>query len=278
MSDKRDSIMNDEDDLQKNLKKRQVAAVRNKAYIFALALFIFVFWPTFLSPIEEVRWEEAFSIKIMDPINSMFRWRWEESWILYEIEQLDEKIQDLENKIMTVEIEKKVIAQLTDEQKQNTIINCLNLDICDDISEDLMKKLDFLRIFIIVNQLEGEKMQFDQKVLLRNLNEYMLRSSSWYEYWKIESIDFSEPEILDESLNLHTLDLDVWIFFPEKAWLISFLENIENKIFVDLPIMYVIEEMNYNIPEYKLEQQVKLVVKIYYFEWLETPEDDQSAE
>lgn len=271
MSDKKKNIWA-EDELQMEMKKKQVASVRNKVYIFCFWVIIFMFRPTFLSPIENVRGEEAFSIKILDPINSMFHGRWE-WWILSEIEALDIEIEELKKTIETINIEKEVVSHLLNEKKQNTILNCLNYELCDDIAQPLLDQLDFLRIFIIIGQLNSEKMQFDQRVLLRNLNEYMLRSSSWYQYWNILNLQFWETEVVDKELKLHALPITLTVNFDQKDWVINFLNNIENKVYEEIPVMYVIEQMSYNIPKYKEWQEIRFSLIAYYFEWLTAWED-----
>jgi len=283
MSDKRNSIQWD-DDLQAQLKKRQIAVVRNKTYVFFLAVFLFFVWPMIWSTVNKVRGEWAFGFKILSPIHSLFHARGPDDWwLLWNIEDLEKEIKQYEEDLAIVEIEKRVVEQLLDEKKQNTILNCLNIDFCDDISEELLAQIDFLRIFIIVNQLEWEKMKFDQKLLLRNLNEYMLRSSQWLEYWTINSVKFWDPEeVVQEEvakdLKLRSVEIDLGILFPTKSWLINFLDNVENKAFLDLPVMYVIEGMNYDIPDYKSSQEVTMTLKAFYFEWLIQEEDVVSAE
>jgi hypothetical protein len=67
-----------------------------------------------------------------------------------------------------------VIENLSDQEKQNTLINCLNGESCANIDEALFRRIDFLRIFIMINELISEKMNFNQKEILRNIYEFML--------------------------------------------------------------------------------------------------------
>lgn len=265
----------DEDDIiASEIKKKQIASLRNKVYIFFLALFLFMFWPTFLKPIENVRWKEAFKITIKNPIQWIHtnRGEW---WLLNDIEKKEEEIAKVEEQISKTTIEKEVIQHLIDEKKQNAIINCLNYDICTWMSDALIKELDFLRIFLIVWGLSDDKMAFNQKEILRNMNEYMLTSPQWEVYGSIESINFWSVREVSKAYKLQSLEISMNIEFTNKESLYEFLDNMENKIYMEVPVMYVIDSMNYDIVNYEETQSVWVKVSAYFFTWeIEQIEDD----
>jgi hypothetical protein len=62
--------------------------------------------------------------------------------------------------------------------------------------------------------------------------------------------------------------------FDHKRNLISFLENLEDKVFKELPVLYVISNINYDIVNYTERQAVNIVTKIYYFDG-QPPEEDE---
>jgi predicted house-cleaning noncanonical NTP pyrophosphatase (MazG superfamily) len=62
-------------------------------------------------------------------------------------------IKDTGIEIESVKVEKKVVSLLSEQEKQNTLINCLNNEVCEVIDERLMDNIKFLRIFMMMNYL-----------------------------------------------------------------------------------------------------------------------------
>jgi hypothetical protein len=58
-------------------------------------------------------------------------------------------------------------------EKQNTILNCVNWQKCEGIEVGLLDRLDLLRSFLMIDSLTTEKLNFDQKFVLRNINEFL---------------------------------------------------------------------------------------------------------
>ena len=254
----------DEDELlQQTMRRRHVAAVRNKVYVFILGVVLFMFWPMFLTPIEEVRGEWAFKVSLTD-LSSMFNGRGE-WWILSEIEELEATQEEVLEEIEQVETEIKVIENLNQVEKQNTLIKCLNNDDCESIEPELLRRLDFLRIFIMIEELISEKMNFDQKEILRNIYEFLLTNNQWERLWTLQSINFGSIWVEDEELWLVSLPISLSVTFQWKQPLLTFLNNVENVVFIETPIMYVIESMNYNIVEYTEQQDVNISLTTYFF-------------
>ncbi len=271
MSDKRNDIWSEDDIIQQQQRKREVASLRNKVYIFFLWLFLFIFWPTFLGTVEDLRWTDSFSLSITDPINSLLHERWE-WWILNNIEELDERIIWLIDEIEVVKIQQEVIENLVDQEKQNTIINCLNFDICDDINEWLFQAMNFLRIFIVLWNLQWGKFGIDQQLILRNLYEFIV--DNW-RLWEITFIRFGNAGSVSSDLQLFKLPISITLSFEDntKENLLAILDNIENKIFMSSRVMYVINSMNYNIHQYNQPQTISLELFAYYFVWWEDQDD-----
>jgi len=272
-----DEFLTEEDRILRKVRKKQVAILRNKVYIFFLALWLFMAWPTFLQPIEKVRWEWAFKLFSLNPIEGMHRNRWE-WWLLQNIEDKNIEIEEKEIEIQKTEIEKEVVKHLVDEKKQNKIINCLNFDICWNMSDELKDELDFLRIFLMVWRLNDEKMDFDQKKILRNLSEYMLTSPQWNVYWDVVKINFWWVAEVSSEYKLQNLPIGMNIEFENKEWLFEFLGNMENKIYLD-SVMYVIDSMNYDVVNYDEPQIVWIKANAYFFTWeIEQITDDLTSE
>jgi hypothetical protein len=69
-----------------------------------------------------------------------------------------------------------------------------------------------------------------------------------------------------------TLNLDV----PSKAVLLELLERIENHVSFDYPILYAINEMNYNIIEYGIAQRITISLSAYYYKDTSPVEEEVS--
>lgn len=261
-----ENFLTEEEIIETEMRKRQIASLRNKVYIFFLALFLFMFWPTFLTPIEKIRGEDAFKIFTANPVESMFHRRGE-GWLLSNIEKVEEDIEAEELEIQKTQIEKEVVKHLSNATKQQTLINCLNYDVCSNISEALIKELDFLRVFLTIWWLSAEKMTFNQKDVLRSMNEYMLMSPTGELYWNLNSINFAWVNTVNDTFKLNRLRVSMNIEFSNVDSLYEFLDNVENKVFTELPMMYVIERMTYDIQNYDQPQIIWVDVSLYYFTW-----------
>lgn len=265
MSDRKERYdQANEDAAQTLMRKNQVVTVRYKVYLFFLGIFLFVFWPVLTTAVEEVRWEWAFSFSISDPL-SLFSERWE-WWLMGELDDTNTLIEETQSEIDSVQVEKKVVALLSEQEKQNTLINCLNNDVCESIDERLMDNIKFLRVFMMMNYLWWEKMSFDQKTILRSIYEFLNMESWWRSNWTLQWITFSEPKIINEEYKIKVLSITMSMEFDHKRNLISFLDNTEDKVFVALPVLYVIDSINYDIVNYTERQAVNIWMNIYYFD------------
>lgn len=264
-----------EDAAQLLVRKNQVTTVRYKVYLFFLGLFLFMFEPLLTWLVEEVRWEGAFSFSFSNPIGIFSEiWEW---WLINSLDTIEKSIKEAEDERIVVKSEKELIVLISDEEKQNTLIKCLNMKECEDINDVIMKEIKFLRVFMMMNYLGWEKMAFDQKVLLRSINEFLNRSTWWLTNWSIQWIEFQTPRTLSEEYEIKSLDIVINMEFDHKKNLISFLENLEDKVFKELPVLYVINNINYDIVNYTERQAVNIVTTVYYFDG-QPPEVEQALE
>ena len=223
-----------------------------------------MFEPTLTWMVESVRWEWAFAFSLSDPLAIFSEiWEW---WLINELTTVEENIEETNNEINLVKVEKEVVALLSEDEKQNTLINCLNNDECDMIEPQLMESMKFLRVFMMMNYLWWEKMSFDQKVLLRSINEFINKTPWGLTNWTLTTITFGEPSMLDDQYKIKALDITLNMEFDHKRNLISFLKNIEDKVFKELPVLYVIESLNYDIVNYTERQWVNIAATVYYFD------------
>ena len=72
--------------------------------------------------------------------------------------------------------------------------------------------------------------------------------------------------MLDDQYKIKALDITLNMEFDHKRNLISFLKNIEDKVFKELPVLYVIESLNYDIVNYTERQWVNIAATVYYFD------------
>jgi hypothetical protein len=121
-------------------------------------------------------------------------------------------------------------------------------------------------------------MNFNQKEILRNIYEFMLTNDEWQRLGSLESIMFWSLEISDDSLWLVSLPITIWVTFVWKEPILTFLDNVENRVFMETPIMYVINSMNYDIVWYTEEQSVEVSLTAYFFASDEQMELLKSAE
>ncbi len=92
---------------------------------------------------------------------------------MIELETMKKEVENIENEIKSTEIQIEIVKNLETPEKQNTILNCVNVKKCDGIGAGLIERLDLLRSFILIEHLASEKLSFDQKFVLRNINEFL---------------------------------------------------------------------------------------------------------
>lgn len=274
MSDRKERFdQANEDAAQTLMRKNQVVNLRYKVYLFFLGIFLFVFWPVLTEATEEVRWEWAFSFSLTSPLEMLTaRGEW---WLLTDLDDTNTLIKEKEAEIESVKVEKKVVALLSEQEKQNTLINCLNNEVCEVIDDRLIDNIKFLRVFMMMNYLWWEKMSFDQKTILRSIIEFLNKEPWWRTNGTLEWIIFSEPEMINEEYKIKTLKISIDMEFDHKRDLISFLKNTEDKVFVSLPVLYVINTINYDIVNYTESQAVNIWMDIYYFDGKPPQEDPE---
>lgn len=94
-----------------------------------------------------------------------------------ELEQIQGQIEQVKQDINKTQVEITIVNSLQEPEKQNTLLNCINFEFCEQLSAGLLERIDLLRSYLIVNQLSAEKLDFDQKFILRNINEFLSQKS-----------------------------------------------------------------------------------------------------
>ncbi len=274
-----------EDKVSARMRAHAISTVRYKVYIFFIIVIMVFIWPMITADADILRGEgsldDAFSFgKLPVFFSNFMNNRWEEWGILNEIDVINEDIaaknKEIENAVTVAEI----IDSLNETGKQNTIISCLNNDDCTEIEESLLPFLPLFRAYLLVGNLQGKKMEFNQKVLLKNMNDFLLKTNAGLDNGTLNSVSFGKPEQVDERLWLYKIPISLSVEFPHQKMLLSFLHNVEEKIIFTLPVLYKIDALSFNIAEYTELQWVSISMHAYYIEnlWGESDEEETDNE
>ena len=91
-----------------------------------------------------------------------------------EMGDVDLKVSSFETKKLQADADKALIQKI--EEQQANIISCLNTRTnCSTIDPSLRTNFSFARSYIQLNNLTDPKMFVNEKILLANINEYLLR-------------------------------------------------------------------------------------------------------
>ena len=281
MTDSNDRSNNDEDQVAMAMRRHAITTLRYKVYIFIMVVILVFFRPILTTAVDKVRGEWATS-EIFSLGNIMSFWsnilHAKGEWgLLNDIDLKQEEIDEVQHDIDKAKTTNEVIEKLNDRGKQNTIINCLNNGFCDDIDEELLPFLGLFRTYLLIGNLKGTKMTFDQKTILKNINDFLLKTTAWLDNGELLSITFADPRVVDEKFKLHELPIKLSIEFEHQKMLLSFLHNVEEKVSFTIPILYKIDAIDYNIVDYAERQTVDISLLAYYIDGLEEEPSEQEV-
>lgn len=167
-------------------------------------------------------------------------------------------------KKLQMESDKALISKM--EAQQNLIVSCLNdRQSCKDIDESIRNNFWFARSYIQLNNLTDPKMVINEKVLLTNINEYLLKANDGSSNGTVSKIAIGEPK--SYAGNLRYAPLQLSITFDNKDSLLSFLSNVETRILPDAAfrVLYKIDKVSYDIANYTEKQSVDIDLNAYYY-------------
>ncbi len=215
--------------------------------------------------------------------------RWESS-------AYDQAKSQLRNVELDIEQAKNDMAYLCDDtvgivNNEETLKNCLNEKTnCanlpaswkiwsgDEMHYDLSIPLSYLQ----TSSLWNEKMPVDEKRVLRNLNEYLIKQNiSWNDrrrVWEILRINIWDPEPVEGwEDHFFRVTVDVEIEFSTVNDLTDFLHNVEKKIIENSEdrILYKIQAVSYDIVTNDEPQVTDISMVAYYYH--DERFDDQMA-
>ncbi len=175
------------------------------------------------------------------------------------------QISSFETKKLQSDADKALIQKIA--SQQDNIVSCLNTrENCTAIDASLRNNFSFARSYIQLNNLTDPKMAVNEKILLANINEYLLRDfSTKTRNWTVNKIDIGEPKQF--FWNLFYVPLKINVTFATKDALLSSIENIETRVLADeqYRVLYKIEKINYDIANYTQEQKVDIDLNAYYY-------------
>jgi len=139
------------EDSQVLITTSRVVSIRYRVYFIILLLVLIIFGNSILLP----AWDNFQATKT-------------------EVSDINLQISSFETKKLQSEADQKLIQKI--ESQQSNIIACLNTRAnCSAIDPALRTNFSFARSYIQLNNLTDPKMFINEKILLANINEYLLR-------------------------------------------------------------------------------------------------------
>ncbi len=160
------------------------------------------------------------------------------------------------------------------EENKDIIITCINVqNKCDQLPEDITNNMDTVKAYIQIGNLKKEKMEINESKILKSINEFMTKADILSLERKyngtVTNILIEKKKTLEN--NIVQVPMSLTVTFNNKENLISFISNIENNIFytqsngLNDSILYRIEELKYDIVNYKESQDVEISLSAYAY-------------
>ncbi len=135
-----------------------------------------------------------------------------------------------------------------------------------------MKGMNIPLSYLLTNSLYNAKMPVDEKKVLKNINEYLVRNGisegSTIINGDISSIIIGDPKLIYENNPyFFEVPIDYTIEFTKITDLISFVHNVEKKL-INIPedrILYKIQEVGYDIIAANKIQSTDISMVAYYY-------------
>lgn len=200
-------------------------------------------------------------------------------------DNIERQLTNIENMI---NVAKKDMSYLCDEKdgiikNEKILRKCLNEDssICWKLptgwKTESWDNVDYTKIrvplsYLQLHSLYNKKMAVDEKAVLRNLNEYIIKQDiSWEErekVWEILRIEIWDPvAVTDWDTHFFEVTIDTQIKFANVDELVGFLSNIEKKIIENgnNRILYKIQTVSYDIITNDEPQITDISMIAYYY-------------
>lgn len=186
------------------------------------------------------------------------------------LESKQQAATDLDTKITMLTEEKK--AWKLTEKTQKQIIACFNEQSgCDKLPANIQSNLPAAIAYLQLGNLNSDKMGIDEKKILKNLDQYLIRNNPSdaisSKNGDIQSISIGEEKLINPESKFYELPISIKVTFSNKDDLISFVDNIEKYIILapEDRILYKIQGVSYDMAAYEEEQETEIELQAYYF-------------
>lgn len=150
-----------------------------------------------------------------------------------------------------------VVKDITDHKAD--LVSCLSRKWCASLPGSLSGVLPQVKAFLQLQKNDGTKMEFDQKKILANINEYLVKSVDTNQpNGSITSVTFGNTSAVADFDEVIQIPITLTIDFADKNGLLSFIYNIENTISSQFPMFYEVSSVNYDIVKYQQNQTVTI--------------------
>lgn len=186
---------------------------------------------------------------------------------------IDTTISDTISRQEQYKQEQNLFKEITN--NKSILITCINKQSsCDQLPNAITTNLDAVRAYLQLGNLQRSKMEVDESKILKNINEFITQKNildTKRDYNGIvSSITIDNPENLEN--NIMKVPVELTITFNSKQDLLTFLSNIENYVFAEWDdlsssVLFRIEELKYDIVNYKESQDVQVSLSAYAYRW-----------
>ncbi len=156
------------------------------------------------------------------------------------------------------------------EKKQGEVLACMNSQQgCTTLPDVIKNNIGLVRSYLQLQTLDHPKMPINEKLLLTNINEYLLKVSmtdSWrWSNWILRKIAIGEKEVFNDHISYVPIQLTVT--FVNKDGLLSFINNVEKYIIPETAyrVYYKIDKISYDIVDYTQPQDAEIFMYAYSY-------------
>ncbi|HMT01580.1 MAG TPA: hypothetical protein PKC14_04600 [Candidatus Absconditabacterales bacterium] len=173
----------------------------------------------------------------------------------------DETLMNLDKEISQARLDDSMVTSLSG--KTADILTVVNSQTgCSILPKNISTNLNTIKSYMLLSDLESEKMKYDEKKILANINEFLLNDGRGGKYADITSISIGEKKQDKAKNNFIPITI---LMSVDYRGLSQILDAVENKINPDFPILYTIESINYDLVNDQQTQDVTMVLNAYYY-------------
>lgn len=244
---KANSLTGGADDLTSFETKKKVDDVKQKLYVFGLAIVAYFIFSYANAQLKEYTQNTE------------------------SLTQIETTIAEKQTQIDSLKANEQTLKQITRESDMNNLVTCINnSNLCDKVLTWVKKDLAVTRSYLLLTPLSGSKMDVDQKTLLRHFNEYLLvekdkDTGAERKLGQLLNITFTEPSLIDQAKQIYTIGVDTTITFPNKASMMQMIKKIETWLDSKWLSLIKISSINYDIVKFEEAQTVNVSFTIYQY-------------